>query len=194
MIVSKSAAKKLVAKKGPARTVVFTVGHSTRPIDDFLALLRAHGVRLLVDVRTIPRSRHNPQFNQDSLREALKGARIGYRHMKGLGGLRHARKDSPNGAWRNASFRGFADYMQTEEFAQNVDRLIELARKRQTAIMCAEAVPFRCHRSLIGDALLARHIGAEELSSLSSTRPHTLTPWARVRGKRVWYPPEKENV
>ena len=168
--------------------MVFTVGHSTRTIEEFLALLGAHGVRLLVDVRTVPRSRHNPQFNQEELREAMRGARIGYRHLKGLGGLRHAKKDSPNGAWRNASFRGFADYMQTEEFEENLERLIELAKKRQTAIMCAEAVPWRCHRSLIGDALLARRIGAEELSSLTSTRPHRITPWARVRGKRVWYP------
>ena len=169
---------------------MFTAGHSTRPIADFLELLRAHGVRLLVDVRTVPRSRHNPQFNQDALRTALRGARIGYRHMKGLGGLRHPRKDSPNGAWRNASFRGFADYMQTEEFEENLERLIELAEKRQTAIMCAEAVPWRCHRSLIGDALLARGVGVEELSSLTSTRAHRMTPWARVRGKRVWYPAE----
>jgi len=170
--------------------VVFTVGHSTRTIEEFLALLGAHGVRLLVDVRTVPRSRHNPQFNQEELREAMRGARIGYRHLKGLGGLRHAKKDSPNGAWRNASFRGFADYMQTEEFEENLERLIELAKKRQTAIMCAEAVPWRCHRSLIGDALLARRMGVEELSSLTSTRPHRITPWARVRGKRVWYPAE----
>lgn len=170
--------------------VVYTVGHSTRSIEEFLALLRAHGVRLLVDVRTVPRSRHNPQFNQDALRAALRRAQVGYRHMKGLGGLRHPRKDSPNGAWRNASFRGFADYMQTEEFGENVERLIELARQRQAAIMCAEAVPWRCHRSLIADALLARRIRVEELSSLSSTRAHTLTPWARVRGKRVLYPPE----
>ena len=120
----------------------------------------------------------------------MRGARIGYRHLKGLGGLRHAKKDSPNGAWRNASFRGFADYMQTEEFEENLERLIELAKKRQTAIMCAEAVPWRCHRSLIGDALLARRMGVEELSSLTSTRPHRITPWARVRGNRVWYPAE----
>ena len=177
-------------KPGSAPLVVFTVGHSTRSTADFLALLRAHGVRLLVDVRTVPRSRHNPQFNQDALRAALRRARIGYRHMKGLGGLRHARKDSPNMAWRNASFRGFADYMQTEEFTENLERLIELARKRPAALMCAEAVPWRCHRSLIADALLVRHIRVEELSSLSTTRVHTLTPWARVRGKRVLYPPE----
>ena len=169
---------------------MFTVGHSTRPIGDFLKLLEAHGIRLLVDVRTVPRSRHNPQFNQDALRTALRRARIGYRHMKGLGGLRHPQKDSPNGAWRNASFRGFADYMQTPEFTSNLERLMELSRKRSTAIMCAEAVPWRCHRSLIGDALLARGFRVEELSSLSTTRAHTMTPWAKVRGRRILYPPE----
>jgi len=171
--------------------VVFTVGHSTRTIEEFLKLLLSHRVRLLVDVRTVPRSRHNPQFNQDALRAALRGVRIGYRHMKGLGGLRHALKDSKNMAWRNASFRGFADYMQTPEFSGNLERLMELARVRRAAMMCAEAVPWRCHRSLIGDALLVRGFRVEELSSFSSTRPHTLTPWARVRGKRITYPAER---
>ena len=178
------------AKSASSRKLVFTVGHSTRTCREFLAQLRAHGVRLLVDVRTVPRSRHNPQFNQDALRAALRRAGIGYRHMKGLGGLRHARKDSPNGAWRNASFRGFADYMQTPEFTENLERLAELAERRPAAMMCAEAVPWRCHRSLIGDALLVRGWRVEELSSLSSTRAHKLTPWAKVRGKRVLYPPE----
>jgi uncharacterized protein (DUF488 family) len=182
------------AKAADSRTVVFTTGHSTRSAAEFLALLRAHGVRLLVDVRTIPRSRHNPQFNQDALRAVLRRSRIGYRHMKGLGGLRHARKDSVNGAWRNASFRGFADYMQTAEFAENLERLIEMAKKRPAAIMCAEAVPWRCHRSLIGDALLVRGLRVEELSSLSATRLHALTPWARVRGTRITYPPEKAGA
>jgi uncharacterized protein (DUF488 family) len=177
-------------KSVSSRTVVFTVGHSTRTSQEFLSLLRAHGVRLLVDVRTVPRSRHNPQFNQDALRAVLRRARIGYRHMKGLGGLRHPRKDSPNGAWRNASFRGFADYMQTAEFGENLKKLMPLARRRPAAIMCAEAVPWRCHRSLIADALLVRRFQVEELSSLSSTREHKLTPWAKVRGKRILYPPE----
>jgi uncharacterized protein (DUF488 family) len=177
-------------KLAPSRRVVFTVGHSTRTWAEFLALLRAHGVRLLVDVRTVPRSRHNPQFNLEALRGAMPRARIGYRHMKGLGGLRHPRKDSPNGAWRNASFRGFADYMQTPEFGENLERLEEFASHRPTAIMCAEAVPWRCHRSLIADALLVRGWRVEELSSLSSTREHKLTPWAKVRGKRVLYPAE----
>ena len=173
--------------------VIFTVGHSTRSIGDFIKLLEAHGVRLLADVRTVPKSRHNPQFNQDALRAALRVARISYRHLKALGGLRRALKDSPNMAWRNASFRGFADYMQTAEFAESLDQLMGLARKRPTAIMCAEAVPWRCHRSLIGDALLVRGFRVEELSSLTSTRPHTLTPWARVRGLRITYPAGKST-
>jgi uncharacterized protein (DUF488 family) len=170
------------------------VGHSTRPIEDFLALLAANRIKLLVDVRTIPRSRHNPQFNQDALRAALRGVRISYRHMKGLGGLRRALKDSRNTGWRNASFRGFADYMLTAEFAENVERLIALACKRRTAIMCAEAVPWRCHRSLIADALLVRRVAAEEIASRTTTRPHALTPWARVRGRQITYPPQDAQL
>ena len=113
--------------------------------------------------------------------------------MAGLGGLRHARRDSINTGWRNASFRGFADYMQTPEFQEALDRLIELAKKRQTAIMCAEALPWRCHRSLIGDALLVRGVRVEEIASPTRTRPHTMTPWARVRGRQLFYPPYAEK-
>ena len=168
--------------------VVLTVGHSTRAQDDFIALLRAHAVKRLVDVRTIPRSRHNPQFNRDRIGAALRQAGISYLHMKALGGLRHAHPDSLNGAWRNASFRGFADYMQTHEFARGLHRLMSLARTKQTAIMCAEAVPWRCHRSLIADALLAHGFRVDEIESLKRTRPHLLTPWARVRGSKITYP------
>lgn len=168
--------------------VVFTVGHSTRTSKEFVALLLAHGVKQLIDVRTIPRSRHNPQFNQGRLPRPLQKAGIRYRHAAGLGGLRHARRDSTNTAWRNSSFRGFADYMQTAEFEEALDQLIQWVQKRRTAIMCAEAVPWRCHRSMIGDALLARGIRVEEIASLRHTRPHTLTPWALVRRKRVSYP------
>ena len=168
--------------------LVLTVGHSTRTLKDFVALLLAHDVKQLIDVRTIPRSRHNPQFNQDRLPRPLQKAGICYRHMAGLGGLRHARRDSTNTAWRNASFRGFADYMQTPEFEKALDQLIHWAQKRRTVIMCAEAVPWRCHRSMIGDALLARGIRVEEIASRSRTRPHTFTPWALVRRKRVSYP------
>ena len=164
------------------------MGHSTRPIEDFLALLAAHKVKQLVDVRTIPRSRHNPQFNTDQLAHSLSEAGIRYLHMPDLGGLRHSRKDSINLAWRNLSFRGYADYMQTPEFERALDRLIELAQQRRTAIMCAEAVPWRCHRSLIADALLARRIPAEEIVSRTTLRAHKLTPWARVDGTRVTYP------
>ncbi len=168
--------------------IVFTVGHSTRPADDFLSLLNAHGIRQLVDVRTIPRSRHNPQFGQDQLGPTLERAGIQYSHMPALGGLRHARRDSLNTAWRNASFRGYADYMQTQSFADALEELIGLARKSPTAIMCAEAVPWRCHRSLVADALLVRGIDAEEIVSATRAQPHKLTPWARVSGKTITYP------
>lgn len=165
---------------------VFTVGHSTRPIEDFIALLQAHQIQLLVDVRTIPRSRHNPQFNRDSLPHSL--GPIGYLHMAELGGLRHARKDSTNTAWRNLSFRGFADYMETPEFEKGLAHLIEQAQTRRAAIMCAEAVPWRCHRSLIADALVARGIETFELSSLTRVQPHKMTPFAVVDGAKVRYP------
>src|SRR5579872_2571631 len=133
--------------------VLLTIGHSTHPIGEFIAILEAQGVDLLADVRTIPRSRHNPQFNRDALAASLAEAEMRYVPMPGLGGLRHARPDSPNTAWRNASFRGYADYMQTPEFTAAIEELIALGSDKQTAIMCAEAVPWRCHRSLVGDAL-----------------------------------------
>lgn len=175
-------------KRSKKPTEVLTVGHSTRTTKEFEALLIAHGVKQLADVRTIPRSRHNPQFNGDRLPRSLQRVGIRYRHMAELGGLRHARPDSMNTAWRNASFRGFADYMQTPEFEKALDQLIHWAQKRRTVVMCAEAVPWRCHRSMIGDALLARGIRVEEITSRSRTRPHTLTPWALMRRKRVSYP------
>ena len=164
------------------------MGHSTRTTKEFEALLIAHGVKQLADVRTIPRSRHNPQFNRDRLPRSLQKVGIRYHHIPELGGLRHARRDSINTAWRNASFRGFADYMQTPEFKTAVDELIRLAKMRRTAVMCAEAVPWRCHRSLIADALLARGIHVAEITSGTHTRPHILTPWARVVRKQVTYP------
>jgi len=170
-------------------TTVLTVGHSTRPLDEFIALLKAHAVKRLVDVRTIPRSRHNPQFNRESLSAALRRVGISYLHMKALGGLRHPRADSINTAWRNAGFRGFADYMQTDDFAEGLGRLMKIAKTKRTAIMCAEAVPWRCHRSLIADALLAHGYQAEEIESLKRTRPHKMTPWARVQGAKITYPP-----
>lgn len=169
---------------------VFTIGHSTQELTDFIHRLQAHGVTLIADVRSVPRSRHNPQFNSDTLPGALKAAGIGYVHLHGLGGLRHPRADSPNLAWRNASFRGFADYMQTGEFAENLEQLIGLAKQGHVALMCAEAVPWRCHRSLIADALTVRGIPVEDIMSATRLQPHTLTPWARVDGNRITYPAE----
>jgi uncharacterized protein (DUF488 family) len=167
---------------------IFTVGHSTHPIDEFIGILKAHGVKELIDVRTVPKSRHNPQFNGDSLAASLRASGITYRRMQSLGGLRHPRKDSGNGAWRNESFRGYADYMQTEEFSTAIDQLLERGRANNSAIMCAEAVPWRCHRSLIGDALLVRNVEVLDIMTEKSAKPHTLTSFARVEGDRVWYP------
>lgn len=167
---------------------IFVVGHSTRTIENFIDLLSAHSINLLVDIRTIPRSRHNPQFNEEVLEEKLKDRKIGYLHMKGLGGLRHSNKDSVNLGWHNSSFRGFADYMQTSEFETSLNRLIALGKKYIVAIMCAEGNPFRCHRSLVADALVIRKILALHISSKKSTRAHILTPFAKVRRKKITYP------
>jgi uncharacterized protein (DUF488 family) len=168
--------------------IVFTIGHSTRTITAFIGLLKAHGVQRVIDVRTMPRSRHNPQFNRDRLSPALHRARIHYRHLPGLGGLRHARRDSVNTGWRNASFRGYADYMQTAEFAASLERCIALAKGERVVLMCAEAVPWRCHRSLIADALLVRGIETREIASAKRTWPHSVTSWAQVSGTDVTYP------
>src|ERR1700681_1506404 len=145
---------------------VLTIGHSTRTWKAFLDLLRAHRVERVIDVRSIPRSRHNPQFNRETLSKKLRAARIGYVHLRKLGGLRHARRDSTNLGWRNTSFRGFADYMQTSEFEAGLQRLMKLAGQKQSAIMCAEAVPWRCHRSLIADALTIRGFRVDEIMSI----------------------------
>jgi len=166
---------------------VWTIGHATRALSDFVALLAEHGIGQLVDVRTIPRSRHNPQFNRDTFPRALAEAGVGYAHMPGLGGLRRPRADSTNTGWRNAGFRGYADYMETAEFEQNLAALIGLAGRRATAIMCAEAVPWRCHRSLIADALTARSLPVTHVLGPGAAREHVLTPWARVDGMRVSY-------
>ena len=167
---------------------IFTIGHSTHPIEEFVDILKAHGIALVADVRTIPKSRHNPQYNSDTLAGALHERAIGYEHLPGIGGLRHAKKDSINTAWENASFRGFADYMQTEDFDRGLSALIETAGKQPTAIMCAEAVPWRCHRSLIGDALLARGFIVMDIMSKTSAKAHTMTPWAKVLGTTIQYP------
>jgi uncharacterized protein (DUF488 family) len=173
---------------------IFTIGHSTRPIDEFLRILQAHGIQRLIDVRTIPRSRHNPQFGQENLAASLRAADIAYQHMPGLGGLRRPRRDSMNTGWRNASFRGYADYMQTPEFQENLEELMEAAADSSTAIMCAEAVPWRCHRSLIADALVARGIPVLEIMTASKAQPHALTAFAKVNGREVTYPSSDENL
>lgn len=170
-------------------TIIFTIGHSTRTLEEFVGLLQTYGVRLVADVRTIPRSRHNPQFNQDSLSADLKESGIDYAWLKVLGGLRHPNPDSQNKGWRNESFRGFADYMQTPEFEGGIDELIKLAQAHgPVAIMCAEAVPWRCHRSLIADALLVRGFRVEDIMTLKTLKEHTLTKWAHVDGKQITYP------
>jgi uncharacterized protein (DUF488 family) len=167
------------------------VGHSRRTLDEFVKLLKGYGVQRLVDIRTIPRSRPNPQFNRETLGKFLRNRHINYRHMRALGGLRHARADSPNMGWRSASFRGFADYMQTPMFAEALGKLIELAKEKPTAIMCAEAVPWRCHRSLIADALTIRGIAVRNIFTGSNIKPHKLTPMARVHGTQLLYPAQK---
>ena len=167
---------------------IWTIGHGTRALDELLGLLAAHGIRRLVDVRTVPRSRRNPQFNRETLPAALAGAGIAYTHLAGLGGLRRPRPDSPNTGWRNASFRGYADHMQTPAFREGMDRLVRLAEQSHPAIMCAEAVPWRCHRSLVGDALLVRGVDVVDILSVQSSRPHALTSFARVDGDSIVYP------
>lgn len=167
---------------------MLTVGHSTRSIEAFTELLVGHGVTQLVDVRTVPRSRHNPQFDRETLRAALAAAKIGYAHAPGLGGFRKPAPDSANAGWRNLSFRGYADYMQTADFGADLMSVIELSRTDRVVLMCAEAVPWRCHRSLIADALLAHDVSACEIASPKRLQPHRLTRFARVRDGVVTYP------
>jgi hypothetical protein len=184
----------VTASEKTTMPTVLTIGHSTHTWKVFLALLRAHRVERVIDVRSIPRSRHNPQFNQKILRTKLRSARIGYVHLRKLGGLRHARRDSSNMGWRNSSFRGFADYMQTSEFKAGVQRLIKLARQKRTALMCAEAVPWRCHRSLIADALTVLGIRVEDIMSKTCSQLHSLTSFIRVRRGCITYPGYKGKL
>jgi uncharacterized protein (DUF488 family) len=174
-------------------STIHTIGHSTRPIDEFIEILRAHGVEQLVDIRTVPKSRHNPQFAQDALSESLTDAGIAYVYLKDLGGLRPKQANSVNAGWRNQSFRNYADYIQTETFTEAVEGLIALAEEAHTAIMCAEAVPWRCHRSLVGDALLVRGFEVLDIMSLTSAKPHKLTPFAVVDGLTITYPEDDET-
>lgn len=174
------------------KPLVCTIGHSNRPLGTFVDLLSVNEIVHVLDVRTVPRSRHNPQFNREALAQSLDGFDIGYTHLPGLGGLRKARGDSLNTGWNNLSFRGYADYMQSPEFAENVDWVAELATRQRCALMCAEAVPWRCHRSLIGDALLVRGIRVEDILGAGKRRPHSLATFAHVDGTRVTYPPSAD--
>lgn len=173
---------------------IWTVGHSTRTIEEFIRLLKSFGIEAVADVRTVPRSKRNPQFNQDELERALPAAGIEYAHMRRLGGLRHPRKDSPNAGWRNEGFRGYADYMQTMAFNEALSELIELAGSKQTAIMCAEVLPWRCHRSLIADALLLRGFAVTEIIGEGDSREHKMTPFAVAESVTLTYPPADDPV
>jgi uncharacterized protein (DUF488 family) len=173
---------------------VWTVGHSTRTLDELVTLLHAHGIDTLVDIRTVPRSRRHPHFAKEALAAHLPDAAIAYTHMPGLGGLRKPRKDSANTGWRNESFRGYADYMQTDDFARHLDALMRLAAHTHTAIMCAEAVPWRCHRSLVSDALVVRDVDVRHITSARTASPHVLTRWAHRDGTRLTYPPEQGDL
>jgi uncharacterized protein (DUF488 family) len=169
--------------------LICTIGHSNRPLEILIDLLRSNEVVRVLDVRTVPRSRHNPHFNRDTLPEALSAVGIAYTHLPGLGGLRHARADSSNTGWHNLSFRGFADYMRSQEFADNVQWVVEVASTERCVLMCAEAVPWRCHRSLIGDALLVRGFRVEDIIGPSGRKAHVLTAFAHVDGMQITYPP-----
>jgi uncharacterized protein (DUF488 family) len=168
--------------------IVFTIGHSIRTIDEFVELLKTYGVTLLVDVRTVPRSRHNPQFNKETLPNTLKIYNIKYIHMPEIGGLRRPKYDSINLAWKNMGFRGYADYMQTQEFTDNLLKIVALARENCLALMCAEALPWRCHRSLISDALVVRRIKVQHIISSNSCLNHQLSEMAHVEGTQITYP------
>ncbi|MDE1822702.1 MAG: DUF488 domain-containing protein [Candidatus Micrarchaeota archaeon] len=169
------------------RATAYTIGHSTRKLSELVRILNRYGIKELIDIRTIPKSRANPQFNEARLGKFLKRHGILYRHMKSLGGLRHPLKDSVNTYWYNASFRGFADYMQTKDFRHAVAELMGIARKKPIVMMCAEAVPWRCHRSLIADALTIRGIKVVHVFSAASSKEHELTKSAVVRKTDITY-------
>lgn len=172
---------------------LFTVGHSTHPIEEFVGILRSHGVTLVADIRTVPRSRHNPQFNEDKLTSTLPAHDLAYRRIPALGGLRKTHTDSVNTGWKKASFRGYADYMQTTDFADAINDLGTLLDDATVAIMCAEAVPWRCHRSLVGDAMVVRGVTVDDIFSAASAKRHTLTSFARADGLSLTYPPPDEE-
>jgi Uncharacterized conserved protein len=172
---------------------LWTLGHSTHSIEEFLELLRAHGIRQLVDIRTLPGSRRHPQFNQENLEASLGAANIKYRHMKGLGGLRKPKADSINTGWKNSGFRGYADYMQTAEFEEQLKRLLEWSEELPTAVMCAEALPWKCHRSLLADALDAHKVEVRHIMSKTQATPHHRTKFAKVKKGKLSYPPATQE-
>jgi uncharacterized protein (DUF488 family) len=169
--------------------LIHTIGHSTRPLEEFIAILKAYGITRVIDVRTVPRSLRNPQFNIETLPEDLKKVGIGYLHMPGVGGLRKPLKTSQNTGWRNTAFRGYADYMQTTEFITALNQLIDIASADKVALMCAEVLPWKCHRSLLSDALVVRSVTVEHILSLTKKYPHRITPWAQIEGQKIIYPP-----
>ena len=167
---------------------IYTIGHSTRPLEEFSSILVAFSIGELIDIRRIPRSRKNPQYNSEALQQSLSAIGMTYTHARDLGGLRRPRKDSVNTGWRNESFRGYADYMQSAEFESALERLVETAAKQAVATMCAEAVPWRCHRSLLADALFVRGVTVHHIMDERTAKPHVLTSWAHVEGLRLTYP------
>lgn len=172
---------------------IYTIGHSTRPIEEFTAILQKYKIRQLVDIRTIPRSRRNPQYGQENLEKSLSQAGIDYIYMKSLGGLRPAVKETQNPGWKNQSFQNYADYMQTPEFKKGVDELEALSKDQPTVMMCAEAVPWRCHRRLVGDALLIRGMEVIDIFDEKTSKPHLLTSFAKVQGDNITYPASEEE-
>ncbi len=176
-----------MAKLSKREKVIFTIGHSTHPIEEFISLLKAHGIEKVIDIRSIPKSRHCPQFNKEVLKRSLKKEGIGYRHLKDLGGLRHTSKDSVNTGWINASFRGFADYMQTTDFERGMEKLEKAGLNKKCALMCAEAVPWRCHRSLVADALTIRKWKVFHIQSRKTAKRHKKTPFLKVKKGMLIY-------
>lgn len=171
---------------------IYTIGHSNRSINEFIQLLNIFNIKKLVDVRSIPKSKHNPQFNQDELKKSLRENKIKYKYIDGLGGFRPVANNEINAGWINKSFKSYADYMQTVDFKKNLDKLIEIAKKEQIVIMCAEILHWRCHRSLIGDALTIRGIQVEDIISEKSPNIHKIKPWAKVEGFNITYPAQEK--
>jgi uncharacterized protein (DUF488 family) len=175
-------------------SIIYTIGHSTKPTAELIKALKNFGITLLIDVRTIPRSRFNPQYNTENLQAALAAQHIGYEHMPGLGGLRRPTKSNLNKGWRNSSFRGYADYMQSDAFDDNLRKLIEKAKQSTIVIMCAEALPWRCHRSLIADALIAKGLEVHHIMDQTKDNPHELNKMAQIHDGKIQYPGTQQSI